>query len=84
MVLVNGNIISLSDCSIILECTDERVAQTCPIVIHVPEVSEEFFMQYFRSLYPLQTKEWNNSFIQGYFLLKQSVPEEVAHNFTVI
>lgn len=70
MMVVNGNMVSLSDTSLILECESGELAKACPITIFAPGIDEDFFREYFKNLYPQQSEEWNNSFIQGYFLLK--------------
>lgn len=84
MMTVHNSLVSLSDCSMIVECENEELAKMCPVMVRVPEIDEGFFREYFKNLYPQQSEEWNNSFIQGYFLLKQSMPDKVANNFTVV
>ncbi|CAL6056127.1 Conserved_hypothetical protein [Hexamita inflata] len=78
-------LITLSDCSLVVECLPQStIIQYCPIVIDIPDISEQFLNNYFKQLYPEQSEGWNNSFIQGYFLIKNSIPHQIADNFTVI
>ncbi|KAH0573423.1 hypothetical protein SS50377_25543 [Spironucleus salmonicida] len=78
-------ITTLSDCSLIIELNNDSVLKEyCSIIVQAPKINENFLDSFFKSLYPDQSQNWNNDFIQGYFMIRQSFPSLIADNFTVI
>lgn len=76
---------SLSDCSFIIECDrfNTEIAQNAALTIKMPPLTEPFLRSLFLKVYPHHTESWIFQFINGYFLIKGSLPAGLINSFTV-
>lgn len=76
---------SLSDCSFIIECDsfNSEVAQNAALTIKMPPLTEPYLRSLFLKMYPHHTESWIFQFINGYFLIKGSLPIGLINSFTI-
>ncbi|EFO65004.1 Hypothetical protein GLP15_396 [Giardia lamblia P15] len=76
--------ISLSDMSIIVECTaDHNLTSYCGLQIEVPPCTEAYLNGLCKRIFPHQTDSWISQYVSGYFLVRGSLPSSISETYAV-
>ncbi|KAE8302116.1 hypothetical protein GL50803_0035341 [Giardia duodenalis] len=76
--------ISLSDMSIIVECTaDHNLTSYCGLQIEVPPCTEAYLNGLCKRIFPHQTDSWISQYVSGYFLVRGSLPNSISETYAV-
>lgn len=76
--------ISLSDMSIIVECTaDHNLTDYCGLQIEVPHCTEAYLNGLCKRIFPQQTDSWISQYVNGYFLVRGSLPSSISETYAI-